>query len=89
MPKAKQQLLTPKIALKRCYEYLKGLEIKLKQSDLLIEEIEFSEDEQYMFLIISYDIESGFFPERRYRRFKLRMSDGQVLAMKKPEWTKA
>ena len=78
MPKAKQQLLTPKIALKRCYEYLKGLEIKLKQSDLLIEEIEFSEDEQ-----------SGFFPERRYRRFKLRMSDGQVLAMKKPEWTKA
>ena len=88
MAVAKKQTLTPKMALKKCHEYLKTLEIKAKPSDLIIEEIEYSDDEQFMFLTVSYEIDLGFFPERKYRQFKLRMLDGKVVLMKKPAWTK-
>ena len=78
-------MITAKEALDVAVNYLR--EFYTKISNILLEEIELTEDERYWLITLSYrkvdaSIALGILPPRQYKVFKIDAAKGQVVSMK-------
>ncbi len=74
-------MIDVKEAASVAHDYLKGLSKDVEFPGLEIEEVELSDDEKFWFITLGY-YDDVVRRTRKYKIFKLRTQDGQVLSMK-------
>ena len=78
-------MITVKEAQDVAVKYLRDLYPKIR--DVVLEEIELTEDERYWLITLSYrrldvSIALGILPPKQYKVFKINAAKGQVVSMK-------
>ena len=70
-------------AVERAVEYMRTLPAQGDIRDVLLEEVELSDDERHWFITLSY-LTTGatLLSGRKYKTFKVEASTGRVIAMK-------
>jgi hypothetical protein len=82
-------MIDVKQAVRRAFEFTKGLEDVMNAANLTLEEVELSDDGELWLVTLSYfdsaegmeGILKGATRTRRYKRFRINAHDGEVLGM--------
>jgi hypothetical protein len=73
-------MMDVKQAVKIAQDYMDGL-YRNSVRGLLLEEVELSDDEQFWYVTLSWDVDI-LGTERTYKIFKIKADDGRVISMK-------